>query len=70
MRWLSAVVSEVIGLFVDDAGFALAIAAWLLVFALLVSFTAVVSQAWAGLLLFAGLAAILVLGCLQATRPS
>ena len=66
MHRLSSIAQEIVGLFVDDAGFALAIFGWLLLFALVVSFTAVVPPAWAGLLLFAGLACVLVVSCLQA----
>ncbi len=66
MRWLAAIAQEIAGLFVDDAGFALAIFGWLVLFAVVGSFTAVLPSAWAGVVLFAGLACVLVVSCLQA----
>ncbi len=58
MRWLRAIVSEVIGLFVEDGSFALAILVWLsLVVAVLPRIAP--RARWGGLLLFAGLVAIL-----------
>ena len=67
MRWLKSIAREVIGLFVDDGSFAIAILAWL---ALAV---VVLPRDWlatrvAGPVLFAGLAAILVASVLRYSR--
>ena len=67
MNWLRTIWVEFIGLFVDDVGFALAIAAWLLATALLFQ-TAIVPPPWRGPLLFAGLAAIFVENTLRRAR--
>ena len=50
---------KLLGLFVDDWGFALAIAGWLLSAGLLLPVLRL-APLWAGLILFAGLAAILI----------
>ena len=65
MRWLKSIAREVIGLFVEDGSFALAIVAWLVV-ALLV--LPRVAAGWAGPLLFVGLAAILAQSVLRFCR--
>jgi hypothetical protein len=64
MRRLAPVLRELLGLFVDDAPFALSVLAWLTGFALLLPRVAV-PLAWRGVLLFAGLAVILVWHCLR-----
>jgi hypothetical protein len=59
MRWLRTVVRELYGLFVDDGRFALTVVIWLCVCWLILPRVAA-STFWPGMLLFAGLAAILV----------
>jgi hypothetical protein len=59
MRWMSTILSEVFGLFVDDGSFAIAILAWLAVIALILPRLGV-AAGWDGLILFVGLALILV----------
>ena len=63
MRWLRTVAREIYGLFVDDAGFAVAILLWLGALWLMVQHLHTGSSAdgWiAGLLLFSGLSVILL----------
>ena len=62
MRRIAPILRELIGLFVDDARFALAILAWLATLALLPQ---IPLPAWRGALLFTGLAVILVWHCLR-----
>jgi hypothetical protein len=64
MRRITLVLRELLGLFVDDARFALTILAWLIVFALLLP-QVPLPLSWCGALLFTGLAAILVWHCLS-----
>jgi hypothetical protein len=64
MRWITPIIREVFGLFVDDGWFALAIILWLAV-AALVPRLIPLSFGWHGLLLFAGLAIILGWSCLR-----
>jgi hypothetical protein len=59
MRWIKTVADELLGLFVDDARFAVAILVWLLLVWLAVSRLGL-SPRWAGIGLCVGLAAILV----------
>jgi hypothetical protein len=59
MAWLKTIWDEFIGLFVDDGSFAVAILAWLLVCGLVLPRLGL-AEAWPPLILFAGLAAILV----------
>lgn len=59
MRWIGTVAREAFGLFVDDGSFAVAILAWLAVVGLVLS-RIEFGAGWAGLILFAGLALILV----------
>jgi hypothetical protein len=66
MRWLKAIIAEIFGLFVDDESFALAIIIWLGVVWLVISRLGIAE--WAGVVLFAGLAAILVESALRSTR--
>ena len=63
MRRITLVLRELLGLFVDDARFALTVLAWLTAFALLLPQLPL--PAWRGALLFAGLAVILVWHCLR-----
>lgn len=58
MNFLRTVVQEVVGLFIDDGSFALAIVAWLGIVGL-VAWRIDAARAWTGFLLFVGLAAIL-----------
>jgi len=65
MRWLRSIAREVIGLFVDDGSFAIAILAWL-VFAVVA--LPRVAYKWAGPALFLGMALILVESVLRFAR--
>jgi hypothetical protein len=65
MRRVAAAGREVLGLFIDDGRFALAILAWLAIMAL-VSALAPLPGPMRGPLLFAGLAAILAVSCRRA----
>ncbi|GAC1346843.1 MAG: hypothetical protein NVSMB18_30160 [Acetobacteraceae bacterium] len=67
MSWVKTALSELLGLFVDDGSFALAIVGWLLVAGLVLPRLGL-SAGWAGLILFAGLAAILVESALRRAR--
>jgi hypothetical protein len=64
MRRITLVLRELLGLFVDDARFALTVLAWLTVFALLLP-QVPFPLPWRGALLFTGLAVILVWHCLR-----
>jgi membrane protein implicated in regulation of membrane protease activity len=59
MRWIRSVAREVLGLFVDDGSFALAILVWLAV-AIGVLPRIAAGSAWTGPIFFAGLALILI----------
>ncbi len=59
MRALKRIFEEVFGLFVDDGAYAGAIVGWLVVIGLVVKFVPG-AAAWAGILLFVGLATILL----------
>ena len=63
-RPITLVLRELLGLFVDDARFALTVLAWLAVFPLLLPHVPV-PLSWRGALLFTGLAVILVWHCLR-----
>ncbi|HEY0206160.1 MAG TPA: hypothetical protein VGC15_18640 [Acetobacteraceae bacterium] len=67
MRWLRTAWSELIGLFVDDGSFAIAILAWLLL-AWLALPRLPLPPAWPPVILFAGLAAILVESAVRRSR--
>lgn len=67
MRWLKAIVTEIFSLFVDDGSFALAIIGWL-VFVGLVLPRLSMSAPWGGVILFAGLALILVESAIRGSR--
>ena len=64
MRWIAAIAREIIGLFVDDGGFAVGILIWLAV-AVLVLPLVPLPLGWRGVTLFGGLAAILVWSCFR-----
>ena len=63
MGWIKSVAREVYGLFVDDGSFAVAILVWVAV-----AGVALPHAGWAGPVLFAGLAAILVKSVLRFAR--
>lgn len=59
MRWFKTIIGEFFGLFVDDGSFAIAIAAWLgIAWLVLPSLTS--ASTWGGVVLFVGLALVLV----------
>jgi hypothetical protein len=67
MGWIKSIGREILGLFVDDGSFALAIVVWLT--AVVVVLPAVVPTGpWSGLILFAGLALVLVESVLRYAR--
>ena len=70
MRWLKTILGEILGLFVDDISFALAIIIWLGIIQLgLLRLN--LPAAWNCVILFAGLATILALSALRrASRKS
>ena len=59
MSWIRTIFAELVGLFVDDGSFALAIVAWLGIAWLILSQLPVAGE-WKGPILFAGLAIVLV----------
>ncbi len=65
MRGVLTIARHLLGLFVDDAAFALAILVWLAV-APLLSLSGDVTPVWRGPMLFAGLACLLGVACLRA----
>ena len=67
MRWLKAVISEVFGLFVDDGRFSLAIIVWVGAVWLVLPRLNIL-PAWNGVILFVGLAVILVESALHRAR--
>lgn len=67
MRWLKSIAREILGLFVDDGSFALAIVIWLLLVVVLLP-RVVASASWASPVLFAGLATILAQSVLRYSR--
>jgi hypothetical protein len=64
MRRISLILRELFGLFVDDASFALTILVWLTAYAVLLPLVPL-PLSWRGVLLFIGLAVILVWHCLR-----
>lgn len=67
MSWLKTAVREVFGLFVDDGRYAFAILVWLgLAWPVLPHLPAL--EPWSGVLLFAGLAAILAASTMLKAR--
>ena len=68
MKWLGAIAHEVLGLFVDDGSFAVVILVWLTVVGLGLPHLGI-EAGWDGLILFAGLALILIVSAtLRAKR--
>lgn len=67
MSWLKSIYREIFGLFVDDGSFAIAIVAWLVLLWLVLPHLSIPS-AWHGVILFAGLIAILVESALRRAR--
>ena len=67
MGWIKTILTEVYGLFVDDGSFAVAILAWLGLFALLAHYSGL-SPRLGGAVLFAGLVAILLESALRRAR--
>ena len=68
MKFLRTIVSELIGLFVDDGLFAAAVLGWVIVVALARSMG--VPAPWRGAILLAGLAVILVESVARRARSS
>ena len=69
MKWLRTIFREILGLFVDDAAFALAILIWLGLVRILTPHLAILSR-WTGAVLFSGLALILAESTIRyAKRP-
>jgi hypothetical protein len=67
MSWLKAIFQEILGLFVEDGSFAMAILVWLtLLWWVLPHFP--MAGAWRAGILFAGLVAILVESVLRRAR--
>ena len=69
MQWFRSIFHEVFALFVDDGNFAISIIVWLGIAWLLLPHIAVFAW-WNGLILFAGLAFILVGSTLRYARKS
>ena len=67
MQTLKTIWDEVLGLFVDDPWFAVAILVWLAVVWLLAGHAGL-APAWSAIALFAGLAAILIESATRAAR--
>ena len=67
MSWLGAIWREIFGLFVDNGRFALSIIVWLVLTGLLLPAIGLAAS-WAGLILFAGLAAILLESVIRRAR--
>jgi hypothetical protein len=67
MRWINSVAREVWGLFVDDGSFAAAIVVWLAVVLLAMRRVAWGAQ-FGGVVLFVGLAAVLIENVLRYAR--
>ena len=67
MRWLKSIAREIYGLFVDDGSFAAAIMVWL-AFCVVALPRVTAGTWWAGPVLFAGLAVILIESVLRLVR--
>lgn len=67
MKWVNNIFREIFGLFVDDGSFALAILLWLILMRWLTS-RSLIESAAAGVVLFAGLALILIESALRYAR--
>ena len=67
LKWIGTIVREVFGLFVDDGNFAIAILVWLALVGLGLPRLGI-AAVWDGLILFAGLALIMVVSAAQRAR--
>ena len=67
MQWLKSIGREVLGLFVDDGSFAIAILVWV-AFAVFVLARVAGHASWTGPALFSGLAFILIGSALRFAR--
>jgi hypothetical protein len=67
MRWIKTIFRELLGLFVDDGSFAIAILVWLGLLWLLLP-RLPVSGIWSAAILFAGLGLILIESVLRRAR--
>jgi hypothetical protein len=67
MTWLRSIAGEIFGLFVDDGSFAGAILAWIVVAGFALPRLGL-ADAGKALILFAGLAAILLTGAIRRAR--
>lgn len=67
MPWLKSIFREIFGLFVEDGSFAIAILAWLAILWLALSHLPI-PAVWHGVILFAGLIAILIESVLRRAR--
>lgn len=59
MSWIRMIVREVLGLFIDNGSFAVAIVVWLILTALVLPRIGI-GAGWEGIILFGGLTIILV----------
>ena len=69
MTWLKTIFQELIGLFVDDGNFAIAILVWLALVWLVLPPLHVTGD-WRAVILFVGMVAILIESVLRKTRLS
>ncbi len=67
MKWLVTAAREIVGLFVDDAGFALGILAWVALAAFVLR-ELPVGEPWRAAIFLAGCLALLVENVLRAAR--
>ncbi len=67
MGWIKTICKEGYGLFVDDGGFASAILAWVALVKIVLSRMPLL-RPWQGVVLFAGLVAILVASAVRFSR--
>ena len=67
MRWIRTILSEIFGLFVDDGAFAITILLWLIIAGVALPRLGISPPAKA-IILFAGLAAILMESALRRAR--
>jgi hypothetical protein len=66
MNWLHKALAELWGLFVDDGSFAAALVVWVLLAIFL--FPHYLPHRWAGVIFFAGVAAILIENAARSSR--
>jgi hypothetical protein len=69
VHWLQSIAREILGLFVDDGAFAIAILVWLALTGLLLPRIATAAH-WTGPAFFAGLALILIHSVLRYSRQN